>query len=106
ESPHPIPRREGGHTRAPAPSECPCVRSPASPALQRRDCLPAPRERRRPHAVYSLLLALIYIAFVSLGLPDSLVGAGWPVMQQDLGVPVAFAGIITMIISMGTIVSS
>lgn len=56
--------------------------------------------------MYSLLLAIIYIAFISLGLPDSLVGAGWPVMHQDLGVPVAFAGIITMIIAGGTILSS
>ncbi|MFT3802071.1 MAG: MFS transporter [Burkholderiaceae bacterium] len=56
--------------------------------------------------MYSLLLAIIYIAFVSLGLPDSLVGAGWPVMHEDLGVPVAFAGIITMLIAGGTIVSS
>ncbi|MDE0546583.1 sugar MFS transporter [Microbacterium sp. C7(2022)] len=56
--------------------------------------------------MYSLLLAIIYIAFISLGLPDSLVGAGWPVMQQDLGVPIAFAGIITMIIAAGTIFSS
>lgn len=56
--------------------------------------------------MYSLLLAIIYVAFVSLGLPDSLVGAGWPVMHQDLGVPVAFAGIVTMIIAIGTIISS
>ncbi|MBO3663816.1 MFS transporter [Microbacterium stercoris] len=56
--------------------------------------------------MYSLLLAIIYIAFVSLGLPDSLVGAGWPVMHQDLGVPIASAGIITMIIAGGTILSS
>ncbi len=56
--------------------------------------------------MYSLLLAIIYIAFVSLGLPDSLIGAGWPVMQRDLGVPVAFAGIVTMIIAGGTILSS
>ena len=56
--------------------------------------------------MYSLLLAIIYIAFVSLGLPDALVGAGWPAMHQDLGVPVAFAGIITMIIAGGTILSS
>ena len=56
--------------------------------------------------MYALLLAIIYAAFVSLGLPDSLVGAGWPVMQRDLGVPVGFAGIITAIISAGTIVSS
>jgi fucose permease len=56
--------------------------------------------------VYSLLLAIIYIAFISLGLPDALVGAGWPVMHGDLGVPIAFAGIITMIIASGTILSS
>jgi len=56
--------------------------------------------------MYSLLLAIIYLAFISLGLPDSLVGAGWPAMQKDLGVPVAFAGIITMIIASGTILSS
>ena len=56
--------------------------------------------------MYALLLAVVYVAFVSLGLPDSLVGAGWPVMHGDLGVPVSFAGILTMIIAVGTIVSS
>ena len=56
--------------------------------------------------MYSLLLTIIYVAFVSLGLPDSLVGAGWPVMHQDLGVPLSFAGIITMVIAGGTILSS
>jgi fucose permease len=56
--------------------------------------------------VYSLLLAIIYIAFISLGLPDSLIGSGWPVMHRDLDVPIAFAGIVTMIIAAGTIVSS
>ncbi|WP_084105453.1 sugar MFS transporter [Demequina sp. NBRC 110056] len=56
--------------------------------------------------MYALLLAIIYVAFVSLGLPDSLIGAGWPAMHEDLGVPVAFAGIVTMIIAGGTIVSS
>lgn len=56
--------------------------------------------------MYSVLLAIIYIAFISLGLPDSLVGAGWPVMHEDLGVPIGFAGIITMLIAGGTIVSS
>lgn len=56
--------------------------------------------------MYALLLAVIYVAFVSLGLPDSLVGAGWPAMQPDLGVPVAFAGLVTMVIAGGTIVSS
>ncbi len=56
--------------------------------------------------MYALLLSIIYIAFISLGLPDSLVGSGWPAMQADLGVPLWFAGFITMIIAAGTIVSS
>ncbi|WP_193596605.1 MFS transporter [Microbacterium sp. YJN-G] len=56
--------------------------------------------------MYALLLAIIYIAFISLGLPDALVGSGWPVMHDDLGVPLAFAGILTMIIAAGTIASS
>lgn len=56
--------------------------------------------------MYSFLLAIIYLAFISLGLPDSLVGAGWPVMHRDLGVPVSFAGIVTFIIAGGTIVAS
>lgn len=56
--------------------------------------------------MYSFLLALIYIAFISLGLPDSLLGAGWPVMHTELGVPVSFMGIVSMVISGGTIVSS
>ena len=56
--------------------------------------------------MYSLLLAIIYIAFISLGLPDSLIGSGWPVMHRDLDVPVAFAGIVTMIIAGGTILAS
>ncbi|WP_084130181.1 sugar MFS transporter [Demequina sp. NBRC 110055] len=56
--------------------------------------------------MYALLLSIIYLAFISLGLPDSLVGAGWPVMHSDLGVPLGFAGILTTIIAGGTIVSS
>jgi len=56
--------------------------------------------------MYALLLAIIYIAFISLGLPDSLIGAGWPVMQRDLDVPIAFMGFVTVIIAGGTIVSS
>ena len=54
----------------------------------------------------TFLLALIYIAFISLGLPDSLLGSGWPVMHAELGVPVSFMGIVSMIVSGGTIVSS
>ena len=54
----------------------------------------------------SLLLALIYICFISLGLPDSLLGSAWPMLHTELNVPVSFAGIISMIISVGTIISS
>lgn len=56
--------------------------------------------------MYALLLALIYLAFISLGLPDSLLGAGWPSMHIALGVPTEYMGFVSMIISGGTIVSS
>lgn len=56
--------------------------------------------------MYTFLLALIYIAFISLGLPDSLLGAGWPVMHEELGVPIPYMGIVSMTISACTIVSS
>lgn len=52
------------------------------------------------------LLAVIYLAFISLGLPDSLLGSAWPVIKSDLNVPSSYMGIISMIISGGTIVSS
>ncbi len=54
----------------------------------------------------SLLLAVIYLAFISLGLPDPLLGSAWPVMHVDLGAPLSAMGAITMIISAGTVVSS
>ena len=53
-----------------------------------------------------LLLIIIYVSFVSLDLPDALLGAAWPTMCQDLQVPVSYAGIIALIISAGTVVSS
>ena len=53
-----------------------------------------------------LLLPIIYLAFISLGLPDSLLGSAWPSMYPLLGVPVSYEGILSMIISFGTIVSS
>lgn len=56
--------------------------------------------------MYSLLLAIIYIAFISLGLPDSLLGSGWPVMHEVFGVEVSAMGIVTMVISGCTILSS
>ena len=46
-----------------------------------------------------LLLPIIYISFISLGLPDSLLGSAWPSMYPVLGVPVSYAGLISMIIS-------
>lgn len=55
--------------------------------------------------MYGFLLALIYLAFISLGLPDSLLGAGWPVMHEELGVSVSYMGIVSMVISGGTVVS-
>ena len=53
-----------------------------------------------------LLLAIIYISFISLGLPDALLGAAWPTMHLEFGVPVSLAGLISLTISAGTVVSS
>ncbi len=53
-----------------------------------------------------LLLAVIYLSFISLGLPDSLLGSAWPSMYGQFHVPVSYAGIISMIIAIGTIISS
>ncbi|MBQ3841447.1 MAG: MFS transporter [Ruminiclostridium sp.] len=54
----------------------------------------------------ALLLAVIYLAFVSLGLPDSLLGSGWPTMQTDFGVPSSYAGYVSMSVSFMTILSA
>ncbi len=54
----------------------------------------------------SLLLAIIYLAFISLGLPDSILGSAWPIMHKELSVPLSYAGTLSIIISGGTIVSS
>ena len=56
--------------------------------------------------MYFLLLILIYIAFISLGLPDSVLGAAWPSMYRSFGVPEGSAGIITMLMYSGTMISS
>ena len=53
-----------------------------------------------------LLLAIIYLSFISLGLPDSLLGAAWPTMCVEFNVPVSYAGVVSMTISAGTIISS
>lgn len=54
----------------------------------------------------NLLLAIIYVAFISLGLPDALLGSAWPSMYREFDVPLSYAGIISMIIAFGTIISS
>ena len=56
--------------------------------------------------MFHLLLAIIYLSFISLGLPDALLGAAWPTMYLEFQVPVSYAGAIAMIISCGTIFSS
>lgn len=54
----------------------------------------------------SLLLGIIYLSFISLGLPDALLGAAWPNIYPEIQVPVSYAGVISMIIAFGTIISS
>ena len=54
----------------------------------------------------TLLLAIIYAAFISLGLPDALLGAAWPIMHAQMNVPLSYAGIVTFTIAMGTVVSA
>lgn len=53
-----------------------------------------------------LLLAIIYLSFISLGLPDSLLGSAWPSMSQDFSVPLSYAGVISMLIAFSTVISS
>eukprot|EP00833_Pecoramyces_ruminatium_P007618 jgi/Orpsp1_1/1181650/evm.model.c7180000078067.1 len=54
----------------------------------------------------NLLLVVIYLSFISLGLPDSILGSAWPVMYMELNVPLSYSGIVFMIITMGTVISS
>ena len=54
----------------------------------------------------SFLLPIIYAAFISLGLPDSVLGSAWPTIYPEFGVPVSYAGIVSAIISVGTVISS
>lgn len=56
--------------------------------------------------MYILLLAIIYLAFISLGLPDSLLGAAWPTIRNDFEVPLSYVGVVSMVISGETILSS
>ena len=57
-------------------------------------------------SMFQLLLIIIYLSFISLGLPDALLGAAWPSMYQELHVSISYAGAISMIIAFGTIISS
>ena len=54
----------------------------------------------------AFLLAIVYLAFVSLGLPDALSGAAWPVMHRELNVPLSYIGIVSTIVIVCTIISS
>ena len=56
--------------------------------------------------MFTALLVIIYVAFISLGLPDSLLGSAWPAMHVDLSAPLSFAGVVSMVVSCGTVVSS
>jgi len=64
------------------------------------------KKTQEDNKMFQLLLVIIYLAFISLGLPDSLLGSAWPTMYQEFSVPVSYAGGISMIIAVGTIVSS
>ena len=64
------------------------------------------KKSQEGNTMFQLLLAIIYLAFISLGLPDSLLGSAWPAMYKELSVPVSYAGGISMIIAIGTIISS
>lgn len=56
--------------------------------------------------MFSFLLLIIYICFISLGLPDSLLGSAWPIIYQDFNVPISYAGFVSVTIALGTIFSS
>ena len=64
------------------------------------------KRKMQEDEMFQLLLVIIYIAFISLGLPDALLGSAWPSMYRELHAGVSYAGIISMIIAGGTIVSS
>ena len=63
-------------------------------------------QKKEVYALVHILLVIIYAAFISLGLPDALLGAGWPVMQPEFGVPVSWMGAVALLISISTVVSS
>lgn len=64
------------------------------------------KNHREKEKLFTFLLIIIYFAFISLGLPDAILGAAWPVMQLDINAPFESVGLLSMIIAGGTIISS
>ena len=58
------------------------------------------------HSMATVLLIIIYIAFIGLGIPDSLFGTAWPAIYSDFGLPFSFGSFVTVIVSCGTVISS
>ena len=54
----------------------------------------------------TLLLVIIYVCYIGLGVPDSLLGTAWPAIYEELGLPVSYVSIVSMLISGGTVISS
>ncbi len=54
----------------------------------------------------TVLILIIYLAFISLGLPDAVFGSAWPIIHQDIGVSITAAGYLTTVIAIGTVLSS
>jgi fucose permease len=63
-------------------------------------------EARERSFMATLLLVIIYIAFIGLGLPDPLLGSAWPAVHTDLGVPIELAGYVSIVVTLGTVASS
>lgn len=63
-------------------------------------------EKEPYNTMFHLLLAIIYLSFISLGLPDGMLGAAWPSMYPEFDVPVSYAGLLAMFISAQTVISS
>ena len=64
------------------------------------------RKTQEDEKMFQILLVIIYLAFISLGLPDSLLDSAWPTMYQEFSIPVSYVDGISMIIAVGTIISS
>jgi len=56
--------------------------------------------------VFGILLPLVYLSFISLGLPDSMLGAVWPAMAAQMGQDLSSLGLVSMLVTLGTVISS